>query len=260
MNIIVCLKQVFATDARIKIAPDGKTVSEEQVEWIMSPYDEYALEEALRIREAKGAGKITALTLGPERCTTLLRSALALGVDAAVHLKDPLFDKLDALGVARVLAEAIKKIPYDLLLFGKQGVGMDQGLVQSIVAELLGLPLANIVTKLSVEASKVRCLREVDGGSEWVECDLPAIVSAQKGLNDPRIANLKGIMGAKKKPIDVWNAESLGLTADSLGASTLSHDSYVLPPPRKAGRILQGTPDDTAPQLVSLLRNEAKII
>ncbi|MEW6368526.1 MAG: electron transfer flavoprotein subunit beta/FixA family protein [Acidobacteriota bacterium] len=259
MNIIVCLKQVFATDARIKIAPDGKTVSEEQIEWIMSPYDEFALEEALRIREAK-SGKITALTLGPERCTTMLRSAFALGVDAAVHLKDPLFDNLDALAVARVLAEAIRKIPHDLVLFGKQGVGVDQGLVQSMVAELLGLPLANIVTKLSVEADKVRCLREVDGGSEWVECGLPAIVSAQKGLNDPRIANLKGIMAAKKKPIDVWNAQSLGVTADSIGASTLTHDSYVLPPPRKAGKVLQGTAEDTAQQLVSLLRNEAKII
>ncbi len=259
MNIIVCLKQVFATDARIKIAPDGKKVSEEQIEWIMSPYDEYALEEALRIREAK-TGKITVLTLGPERCSTMLRSALALGVDAVVHLKDPLFDGLDALGVARALAEAIKKIPHDLVLFGKQGVGMDQGLVQSMVAELLDLPLANIVTKLSVEGNKVRCLREVDGGSEWVECDLPAIVSAQKGLNDPRIANLKGIMAAKKKPIDVWNAQSLGLSAGSLGTPALSHDSYVPPPPRKAGRILQGTAEETAQQLAGLLRNEAKII
>jgi len=259
MNIVVCLKQVFSTEAKIRHAADGASVLEDQVEWITSPYDEFALEEALRIKEAKG-GTVTALTLGPQRCETMLRSALALGADRVIHLKDPAFDSSDALGVARVLAAAIGKLPHDILLFGRQGVGMDQGIVQGMVAEILGLPLVNLVTKVTPDTGTVRCVREVDGGNETVECSLPAAIAAQKGLNDPRMESLKGKMAAKKKPIDVWTAQDLGLDSAVLSTKSLVHERYELPPPRPAARLLQGTPEETAQQLADLLRNEARVI
>ncbi len=260
MNIVVCLKQVFSTEAKIRLAPVGKSVIEDQVEWIVNPYDEFAIEEALKIREAKGGGSITAITIGPDRCATILRSAMALGVDKALHLKDPLFESLDALGTAHVLAAAIKKLSADIILFGKQGVGMDQGMVQAMVAEILDLPLANIVTKVTIDGNTARCLREVDDGAEVVDCALPVVISTQKGLNEPRMANLKGIMAAKKKPIDVWTTEDLGLDAAFLGSPTLVHEKYELPPPRTAGKILQGTPEEAARELVALLRNDARVI
>lgn len=257
MNLIVCLKQVFSTEAKIRISPDGKSVSEEGIEWIMSPYDEYALEEALRIREAKGPGSITVITVGPERCTSMLRSALALGADRAIHLKDPLFDGLDTLGVARVLAETIKRNPFDLLIFGKQGVGMDQGVVAAMVADILGLPLAALAIKVTIDGTKVTCVREIEGGGEVVEMEMPACISAQKGLNEPRIANLKGIMAAKKKPIDIVTANDVGL---GVVQPSIVHESYELPPPRQTVKMIQGPPEDSARQLVQLLRNEAKVI
>ncbi len=260
MNLVVCLKQVFSTEAKIRISPDGKAVSDEGVEWVMSPYDEYALEEAIRIKEATGAGTIIAITIGPDRCTPMLRSALALGADRALHLKDPMFDSVDALGVARALAAAIRRNPYDMVLFGRMGVGMDQGVIPAMVAELLGAPMAGLVVKITVDAGKVRCVREIDGGSEVVEMALPAVVTAQKGLNEPRIANLKGIMAAKKKPLDLLTAADLGLAAPDLQDVRLVHESYELPAPRTAARLLQGDPADTARQLVQILRNEAKVI
>src|SRR3990172_7729190 len=150
MKIIVFIKQVPDTATRIKIAADGKNIEETDITWILSPYDEYALEEALKIKESKGAGKVTVITMGLERAATSLRNALAMGADDAVHLLDPAFEGSDAFCTAKILAAAVKNRPFDILFFGKTGVGMDQSQVPAMVAELLNLPQITQITKLEI--------------------------------------------------------------------------------------------------------------
>ena len=212
MNIIVFIKQVPDTATRIKIAPDGKNIDEADITWIISPYDEYALEEALKIKESKGAGKVTVIRLGPERAATSLRNALAMGADDAVHLVDPAFDGSDAFCTAKILAAAVQKRPHEVLFFGKMGVGMDQSQVPAMVAELLNLPLVSQIAKLEIGDGNAIAHREIEGATEKVECSLPAVFAAEKGLNEPRYPSLKGIMAAKKKPLEVMNAATLGWT------------------------------------------------
>jgi len=262
MNIIVFMKQVPDTATRIKIAADGKNIDEGEVTWIISPYDEFAIEEALKIKEAKGAGKVTVVTVGPERAATSLRNALAMGADDAVHLLDPAFDGCDAFATARVLAAAIKNRPYDLLLFGKTGVGMDQSQVPAMVAEILGLPLVTQIAKLEIGDGKLTAHREIEGATEVVECGIPAVLAAEKGLNEPRYPSLKGIMAAKKKPLETVNAAAIGINAGETGAqgSTSTIEKLSVPPARQAGKILQGEPQDVVKQLVHMLHDEAKVI
>lgn len=262
MNIIVFIKQVPDTASRIKIAAGGNNIDETDVSWIMSPYDEYALEEALRIKEKNGAGKVTAVSMGPERVATTLRNALATGADDAIHLNDPAFEGSDAFTTAKILAAAVKNRPYDILFFGKTGVGMDQSQVPSMVAELLNLPQATQIAKLEIGSGKVIAHREIEGATETVEASLPVVLAAEKGLNEPRYPSLKGIMAAKKKPIETLNAAGLGLSASEVGAagSNVTLTGLSLPPARQAGKILQGEPADTVRQLVELLHNEAKVI
>jgi electron transfer flavoprotein beta subunit len=262
MNIIVFMKQVPDTATRIKIAADGKNIDEGEVTWIISPYDEFAIEEALKIKESKGAGKVTIISAGPQRTATSLRNALAMGADEAVHLLDQAFDGGDAFATARILAAAVKSRPYDLLLFGKTGAGMDQSQVPAMVAELLGLPLVTQIAKLEMGDGKLTAHREIEGATEVVECSLPAVLAAEKGLNEPRYPSLKGIMAAKKKPLETVNAASLGINPAEAGAegSTSVVEKLSVPPARQAGKILQGEPQDVVKQLVHLLHDEAKVI
>jgi len=262
MNIIVFIKQVPDTATRIKIGPDKKNIDESDVTWIISPYDEFALEEALRIKEKAGSGKVTVITMGSDRAATALRNALAMGADEAVHLNDPAFEGSDAFATASVLAAAVKNRPFDILFFGKMGVGLDQSQVPSMVAELLNLPQATQIAKLEVGEGKVTAHREIEGATEEVECAIPVVLAAEKGLNDPRYPSLKGIMAAKKKPLEALNAAALGVDASSVGSagSKTSIVSLSLPPSRQAGKILKGEPQEVVQQLVDLLHNEAKVI
>ena len=262
MNIIVFIKQVPDTATRIKIAADGKNIDESDVTWIISPYDEYALEEALRIKEKTGAGKVTVISMGRDRAANTLRTALATGADEAVHILDPAFEESDAFGTAKILAAAVKNRPFDILLFGKTGVGMDQSEVPSMVAELLNLPQITQIAKLELGDGKVIAHREVEGATETVEASLPVVLAAEKGLNEPRYPSLKGIMAAKKKPLEVVNATGLGLNAAEVGApaATVITETLSLPPARQAGKILKGETQDVVKQLVDLLHNEAKVI
>jgi len=262
MNIIVFIKQVPDTATRIKIASDGKNIEEAEVTWIISPYDEYAIEEALKIKEGKGTGKVTVVSMGPERAATSLRNALAMGADEAVHLLDPAFEGSDAFTTAKILSGAVKNRPHDLLLFGKTGVGMDQSQVPAMVAEILGLPLVTQIAKLEVGDSKIVAHREIEGATETVECSIPAVLAAEKGLNEPRYPSLKGIMAAKKKPLETLNAAAIGISAAEAGAQGSGSivNSLSLPPSRQAGKILQGDSQDVAKQLVHLLHDEAKVI
>ncbi len=259
MKIIVCVKQVPDTETRVKIRGSGTGIEEEGVNWIVSPYDEFAVEEALRIKEAKG-GEVVLVSLGPDRAQAALRNGLAMGADSAVHLKDASFDATDTLGTARALAAAIEAVAgVDLVITGQQGVGGDNGQVPALLAELLDLPQVTMAVKLEIQDGRAVVEREIEGAREVWETSLPAVVSAQKGLNEPRYANLKGIMAAKKKPIDVKDAAALGLNGAALAPRTRVV-AMELPPARPAVRMIQGDPEAQAKELLRLLHEEAKVI
>ncbi len=260
MNILVFVKRVPDTESKIKIGPDGTSIVEEGLNFIISPYDEYAMEEALRLREAKG-GKVTAVTVGGEAALVILRKCLAMGADEAVLVKDPLPETYDGLRTARVIARLAKtRFPdFDLLLFGKQAVGDDNSQVPAMTAELLGIAQANVVVKLEVEGDRATTWREIEGGQEKVVMGLPAVVSAQKGLNEPRYETLKGIMMAKKKPVPTVTLEELGLAADETAPAVAVVRLEPLAA-RAAGRVVTGTPEDVARQIAEFLHGEAKVI
>jgi len=258
MKIAVCIKQVPDTETRIRIAPDGKGIVEGDVNWIVSPYDEFAIEEALKIKEAKG-GEVVLLSLGPDRVQSALRSGLAMGADSAFHLKDPLFDQTDTLGTAWALASALKPLAADLILMGQQGVGGDNAQVPGLVAEILDLPQVTMAVKIELQDAKATVEREIEGAHETWDVTLPAVVSAQKGLNEPRYASLKGIMAAKKKLIETKGAADLNLTADQLAPKTRVV-ALELPPSRSAVKMITGDADTQVKELLRLLHEEAKVI
>jgi len=259
MNIHVFVKRVPDTESKVRIDQGTRSVIEEGLNFVVSPNDEFAVEEALRIREAKG-GTVRVFSVGREESLVILKKCLAMGADEAVLIKDATPESYDGLRTARTIAAALKKFPgFDLLLFGKQSMGVDNAQVPSMVAEFLGLPQANVVTKLEISGNEGTAYREIEGGTEKVVFSLPAVVSAQKGLNEPRYETLKGIMAAKKKIIPVIPVEELGLTAEELG-STVEIIGLDVPAPRQAGKILQGEPAEAARELVRLLHEEAKII
>jgi electron transfer flavoprotein beta subunit len=259
MNIYVFVKRVPDTESKVRINQGTMSVIEEGLNFVISPYDEYAVEEALRLREAKG-GTVRVFSVGREESLAILKKCLAMGADEAVLIKDVMPESYDGLRTARTIAAAVKKFPgFDLLLFGKQSMGADNAQAPSMVAELLDLPQANVVTKLEIAGNEGTAYREIEGGTEKVVFSLPAVVSAQKGLNEPRYETLKGIMSAKKKIIPVVPVEELGLTAEELG-STVEIIGLDVPAPRQAGKILQGDPAEAAWELVRVLHEEAKVI
>ena len=258
MKIAVCIKQVPDTETRIRIGPDGKGIVESDVNWIVSPYDEFAIEEALRIKEAKG-GEVVLVSLGPDRAQSALRNGLAMGADSALHLKDPLFDQTDTLGTAWALATALKPMAPDLVLMGQQGVGGDNAQVPGLVAEILDLPQVTMAVKIEVQDGKATIEREIEGAHETWDVTLPAVVSAQKGLNEPRYASLKGIMAAKKKLIETKGAADLGLTAEQLAPRTRVV-ALDLPPSRSAVKMIEGDPDTQVKELLRVLHDEAKVL
>jgi electron transfer flavoprotein beta subunit len=258
MKIAVCIKQVPDTETRIRIAPDGKGILESDVNWIVSPYDEFAIEEALKIKEAKG-GEVVLVSLGPDRVQSALRSGLAMGADSALHLKDPLFEQTDTLGTAWALATALKPRAPDLILMGQQGVGGDNAQVPGLVAEILDLPQVTMAVKIELQDGKATIEREIEGAHETWDVTLPAVVSAQKGLNEPRYASLKGIMAAKKKLIETKGAADLGLTPERLAPKTRVV-TLELPPSRSAVKMIEGDADTQVKELLRLLHEEAKVI
>lgn len=249
MKIAVCVKRVPATDTRIKVADDGTSIDPSQVEWIISPYDEFAVEAALQLKDAGVASEVTVVSLGPAETTKELRTTLAMGADAAILLKDADASQRDATSTAAALAEAVQGS--DLVLFGKQAIDRDQGQVGALVAANLGLPCVTEIRKLEHAGGKLIVERAGDAGtSETWEVSTPAVLTCTKGLNEPRYASLKGIMKAKKKPIDERDATPTG--------GRLEVRSLALPPERPEGRIV-GEGADAVPELVRLLREEAKL-
>jgi electron transfer flavoprotein beta subunit len=230
----------------------------------MNPYDEFAVEEALKIKEKSG-GSVTVVCLGPQRATEAIRTGLAMGADKGVHLNDDAFEGADSYSTAKALAAAIKPLSYDLILAGKQAVDEDNAQVFAALAELLDISHVSVVTQLDVadDGKSAVAQREIEGGAkEVIQVSLPAVIACQKGLNEPRYASLPGIMKAKKKPIDVVDLGASGLSADEAGAqgAKVKNQKFSLPPEREAGKVLEGEPEEVAAQAVKLLREEAKII
>ena len=258
MKILVAIKQVPDTATQVKIAGDAKSIETAGITWIVSPYDEFALEEALRIKEKRGQGEVVAVTVGPERAKEALRSCLAMGADRAVHVNDPAFGDADTLTTAQALAAVIKQEQPALVLVGRQAIDDDMGAVGAQLAEVLGWPCAYWIMEetIDADAKTVKAARQVEGGLEVFDIPLPAVLAAQKGLNEPRYPTLKGIMGAKKKEIKDVKAGDLGITP----APQLSVVGYEALPPRPPGRIIEGDVATAVKELVRSLREDAKAI
>lgn len=258
MNAIICMKQVPDTETRFQVK-DGAVV-DEGIQYVVNPYDEYAIEECLLKKEATGEGQVTVICLGPERAREAILQALALGCDEAIHLDDPAFEGADAFVTAQVLAAAVKKVgAYDFIFAGKQGVDNDNAQVGILLAEMLDLPHVSVITKLDLADGKATAQREVEGGKQVVETSLPAVFTAQKGLNEPRYPSFRGIRQAKRKPYTTWSATDLGLDPAALEVKS-EMVSAVLPPERAGGKIIEGETAEAAKELVRLLREEAKVI
>jgi len=249
MILAVCLKRVPDTNARPAIGPDGKSITPQGIEYVINPYDEFAIEEALKLKEKVGAGEVVGISVDPEGNESMLRKALAMGVDRGILVKGG--STFDGALNAEILAGVLKPLGAKIILFGKQAVDSDSCQVPTLVAEKLQLPRANVVVKMELQGDKVVCRRQIEGAEEVVEMSTPCVVSAQKGLNEPRYASLKGIMAAKKKPIETREA----------GAAEARLEVVKLesPPPRPSGRIV-GKGKEAVPELVRLLREEAKVL
>lgn len=256
MNIFVLLKQVPDTETKIKIAADKKTIEQGDIKWVINPYDEFAIEQALKTKEQLKAGSVTVVSVGPDRVVEALRTAVAMGADNACHVKAD--QELDTYLVGKALAEVVKKENGQLVFTGKQGIDDDQAATFGYVAELLNWPSASMVVKCEVAADKVIVHREVEGGTRFViQMPTPALVAVDKGINTPRYASLPGIMKAKKKEIKTYSLADLGLGSET--PKTVSSD-YALPPERQAGKKISGDAATQAKELVRMLREEAKVI
>ncbi len=243
------MRRVPDTATRVKIAPDGKSVVTSDAEFVINPYEEYALEQGVQLKEKHG-GEVTVLTLGPEKSTTVILKALALGADKAIHLKSENFPD-DPSAVARAIAAELKSVEFEVLLFGKKGVDDDNQQVGQMVAELLGIPCVTQIVKLEISEGKAVAHREVEGGVIVVETTLPSAFTAEKDLTVPRYASLRELVAARKKPILVKEPQQF--------SGMLETVSVQYPPPRPPGRVI-GKGVEAVPALVKVLHEEAKVI
>jgi len=264
VDIIVRTKQVPDTVTQIKINTEETGIVTDDIKWVMNPYDEFGVEEALRIKEKFG-GSVTVVSAGAKRATETIRTALAMGADKGVLVDDQAIMGGDSYATAKVLAAVIKDLPYDMIFCGQRAVDDDSAQVGAALAELLDIPQLSLITKVDVDgdAKKVTVRRPVEGATLVIESSLPVLVTAQKGLNEPRYASLPGIMKAKKKPLEEKTPADLGLDSSQVGVSGSKAKIVKMTPPpaRKPGQIVEGeTPEEKAAALVKLLHNEAKIV
>ena len=249
MKIVVCIKRTPDTETRIRLGDDGVSIDPDGVKFIISPYDEFALEAGLQMREAAGDGEVILLSMGGEGTQETLRQGLAMGADRAILLKGEA--GLDGLATAEALASELENMDASLILFGMKGADMDQQQVGPMTATLLGLPSATAVSEFELAGETLTCRREVEGGAKILEMNVPAVITITKGKFEPRYASLKGIMAAKRKPLEEKDAQG--------GESRLVVRDLSYPPERPAGRVV-GEGPDAAAELVRLLREEAKTL
>lgn len=264
MNIIVPIKHVPETTMRARIAGDGKSLDLAQVKMVVNPFDEFAIEAALVLREKAGSGDVTLVTLGEEDAAQSLRTGIAMGATRAARIKLEEARGCDARATAALLAAWIKGQPCDLILCGKHAVGSDNNAVPQMLAVLLGLPFVTTVTRMEIEGNTATVQRQIEGKTEVVTIPLPAVISVDKGLNEPRYPTLKGIMASKKAAIEDVPVAGLGVDSALLGeaGAALELISIELPPAKSEGTIIQvgDDPDGAARQFVEWLKNEAKVI
>lgn len=250
MKIAVCIKRVPDMDVRFKIAPSGKAVDETGLKFDISDFDGYAVEAALQIKEKLNAGEVVVISLGPDVVQEILRKAMSMGADRAVQLKADAVPA-DSHAIATALAAELKDGGYDLIMFGRMSIDTAHGATGAMTAELLGLPVVNAISKLEFDGRTAKMRRELEGAYELVECALPAVVTIDEGIARPRYPSLKGIMAAKKKPLDI--------VPTTAGASRVTIVSLALPPERQAGRIV-GEGAAAVPALMAALTTEAKVL
>lgn len=257
MNIVVCIKQTFDTEAKIVLDGSGK-IDSNGVNLIINPYDEYAIEEGIKLKEKFG-GEVTVVSMGSSRAAEALRTALAMGADKAVLISDPALDEADEWAAAEALAKAVSSLSYDVILAGR--IAIDDGSSQVAVrlAEKLNIPSVSSVLKLDLDGSNAAATREIDGGTEVIALSLPAVFTAQKGLNEPRYPSVAGIMKAKKKELKTLSLADLGLSGSEIAAK-MKVEKFSLPAARQAGRKLDGDAAQAARELARLLREEAKVL
>lgn len=248
MKFAVCVSQVPDTTTKVKIGSDGKTIDPAGVTYIINPYDEFAVEAALQLKEKNG-GETVVISVGSDKNKEAIKKAYAMGIEKGILIKSEA--EMDSYTVARNLADVLKDINADVVFFGKQSIDYDDSQVGNLTAEMLGIPSISVVVSLNLEGSKLICEREIEGGKEVVESVLPAAICAQRGLNNPRYPNLKGIMAAKSKPIEERQPSYTENKTEVL--------KMTLPKPKAKGKIV-GTDASAVPELVKLLREEAKVI
>ncbi|RPF55428.1 electron transfer flavoprotein subunit beta/FixA family protein [Aquisalibacillus elongatus] len=257
MNIYVLMKKTFDTEEKIQI--DGGVIEEEGAEFIINPYDEYAIEEAIKIRDDHG-GEVTVVTVGDEESEQQLRTALAMGADKAVlvNTEDDLEDG-DQYSTVRILEAYFEDKDVDIILAGNVAIDEASGQVGPRLADKLDIPYVTTITNLEIGGEDVKIVRDVEGDEETVETSLPLLVTCQQGLNEPRYPSLPGIMKAKKKPLEELELDDLDLDEDDVEAKTETVEVF-LPPEKEAGRVLEGETEDQVKELVSLLKTEAKVL
>jgi electron transfer flavoprotein beta subunit len=257
MNLYVCIKQVPDTETKIKLNADNTGIDGAGIKWIISPYDEFAIEETLRIKEKNAGTTVTVVTVGPARVVDSLRTALAMGCDNAVHIDAA--EGIDSSMTAKALTEFLKKeAKVDAIFFGKEAIDDGAAMVPQMVAAKMGLAGVSIVCGIEYAGSTMKCKREIEGGSfEMVEVTMPAVIAAHKGLNEPRYATLPNIMKAKKKEVKALKAADLGV---SDGDRKVKLKNWQLPPPKQAGKKIDGDAATAAATLAKLLRDEAKVV
>ena len=256
MNIYVIMKRTFDTEERIQV--ENGTIQSDGVEYIINPYDEYAIEEAIALKEKHG-GEVTVLTLGDEEAEKELRTALAMGADKAVLIDSDDLEAIDQFSTATILATYLKDKEADIVLAGNVAVDGGSGQVGPRVAEMLGIPQVTAITSLTIEDGKATLIHDVEGDEETIEVSLPVLVTTQQGLNEPRYPSLPGIMKAKKKPLETLELDDLDLEEEDVKAKMEKIDLF-LPPKKQQGKVLDGELNNQVQELVSLLKTEAKVI
>ena len=262
MEIIVLIKQVPDTASGIPISDDGKSINSNDIKWVMNPYDELAVEEALRIKQKCG-GIVTIIAVGTKKTVDIIRKGMAMGADRGVLVDDPDAYNSDALGTAKIIAALLKKLKYNLIIAGQRAVDYDQYQVGASVAEFLDIPNVSLVTKVDLKDNSIICCQSVEGGSLTVEVSLPALITTERGLNEPRFTSMAGIMKAKRKPLENQTLKTLNLDPAQFGikGSKVKVLSLTYPQERKGGKIIEGeTASEKAKNLVKALHEEVKVI
>lgn len=262
MNVVVLLKQVPDTESIIEIADDGASIKTDDVKWVVNPYDELAVEEALQIVENAGDGQVTVLSAGGKQAEKAIRSALAMGAHEGILIEDDRLATADSAAVGTVLAAALKTIPHDLIIAGQRAVDDDNYLVPAMVAECLDMPIVSMVVNQSIADGKITCEHVIAGGTMVVEMGLPAIFTTQRGLNEPRYASMPKIMKAKKKKIAAFALDEIDTDDDSLFTDPkIQVEALRVPQKSRAGIIVDGdTMAEKADKLLHFLREEAQVL